>query len=184
MCTVVRYVLCCFIAVCLISPIGVAAQSLARLGEEMPPMVLVVCPSPDAARDQASLSRQFGSLAKASVAEGGETIGKRSLQYVSHKCDSMVISFTPRRPEASLPPFTTWTIAYDRESPHTFQAEEHGGVVHTIPYSIRLQIVRFFEGTFNHPGGAGNAKGVLVKGWAEIPDEPYYLKYMSDRRRP
>lgn len=142
------------------------AQGMVVAEVELPEMLFKLCPTLAAARGQAALSLLYSKLDHESA---------NALEFIHEDCGSMDVVVRPSHIEQSIPPFETWAIAYEKGSTKSFQARYQDRAV-TIPYSIRRQRSQFWYANFRHPNGK------WYRGWVEIPDEPYLLKWASAQR--
>jgi len=151
-----------------------SAQGLVRLGVEMPPMELNICPTLAAATAQAALSREFGKQDHRSADQ---------LPYIYHQCGRMEIAVRPRYVESSISPFETWVIAFKKASDKTFEITYGGdGTGYArrkviVPWVIEQQIVRYYRASYRHPNGN------WYTAWVEVPDEPVLLKLLAEEGR-
>lgn len=143
------------------------AQTLVSLNSEIPMMGFRVCPTLSDAKQDANLA---WSLGKKEYQEG-------SLNSLRHKeCDLVFATVTPIKEETSIRPFSTWTLSYDESSPDSLKAPSIGPNA-SVKVAPALQRVRFFYSRFQ------TSNGKTFYGWVEIPEEPYLVKYLAEKKR-
>jgi hypothetical protein len=141
------------------------AQPIFPLGVPLPPMVLRICSSPEAALAQSKLSENLGR----------DAFSKERIYSEKHKdCLLSMVEATPKQRVLEVPSYVTWMITYSAGSTSSFGAQ-HNGKTYTVPYSFALQRTSWYFAELR------SDKNQTFRAWVEIPDKPYMFDYLLNR---
>jgi hypothetical protein len=128
----------------------------------LPPIEMILCPSPKAAEEQARTSWEHGQK------------NVPSIPPVVAPCERRTATVDVRRQTPSVQPFFTWIATADGNGAHHYGFLVDG-TPHAFRYGWRRGQTRYYdvrEWTDN---------GTLVFLWAEIPDRPIELHFLRSR---
>lgn len=143
----------------------VAAEPMFKLGQELPPMLVRVCPTLADAKSDSDLARQLAL----------EPYRKGAFSTLRHpNCKFMDLAVIPMREEFSIQASNVWALAHDPSS-SDYVSDRDGKS--RIPVSARRSATRYYLAKYTANGAD------WYQGWVELPDEPYVLKYLEHRQR-
>lgn len=159
--------LCFMVVSSLVLGAPALAQAIFSSNQELPTMVVRICPSLDDAIAQARASLEFGKLEFSEPKRRAATLPK---------CGLIKARITPLRPEEYIPAFSTWMNTYDKyaKGEMQFMFEGKPGAVRV---SVQLQAVRYYYSAYKSPDGK------VLMGWAEISSHPPVLEFLREQGR-
>lgn len=140
------------------------AEPVFQLGETLPHMAMKFCWTLAAAEAQASLSRDISSLA----------VYNDEMDKAVEGCEISVATITPLRREGQILPFVGWVPVYSDAGRHLAATVLKDGTF--VPFTVEKRTLSYYLSTIY------TAKGPFFI-WAELPDEPYVLKYLREREK-
>jgi hypothetical protein len=144
------------------------ADGEVRLGEELPGMFILICPTLEAAHKQAASSAEQAN-SPVSLKRPPERFWLL-FPIVVGCAVSYQTGVIPREREQGIEPFSAWTEAPDENGPFSSFVGSAGKRV-AIRTSPLKQEARFYF--VDYPKGDGTRSS----GWAEIPNRPYGVVY-------
>lgn len=147
-----------------------AAESLVTLKELIPPMLVRVCWTFDAAVGQAKLSRLH--------AQESTYRSDKTKDFEHSNCVVLNVPLRVDAIETRIHPFIGWAPTYDPSSSKTVPTivGERSTRVE-IPFTVSKTPITYYRATILY-------RDELKDPWVELPPEPYVLKYFQLRGRP